>query len=130
MTPAPGALDAAGPGKDLTLPQLIALGVGKAILEGAPSEGILPVQMGRRMLRDVPLAELMEMAPPLMMAANYETMRGILRMEAGDVTGARERFRRALFGDKDKKGRPEDVVFGFPGAHAAYRYLLLTEEKD
>jgi hypothetical protein len=121
---------APGPAKDLDVAQLVALGVGKAVLEQCPTGGGLPYQLEQRIARDLRLAVLFQMVQPLHTAANYETLRGVMKLEAGDIPGAQERFRQVLFNDKDKKGKREDVVLEFRGADAAYRYLRLTEEKE
>jgi tetratricopeptide (TPR) repeat protein len=118
-----------GPAKDLNVAQLLAVGIARTIAEQMPADGPLGFQMGRRLIRDFRLARMMELPHPLLLAANYETLRGILRAEAGDIRGAQQHFREALFADKDRKGTAEDIV-EFPGANAAYRYLRMTEEKD
>jgi tetratricopeptide (TPR) repeat protein len=119
-----------GPAKDLNVAQLLAVGIARAIAEQMPVDGPVGMQLARRLVRDFRLARMMEIPPPLLLAANYETLRGIMRVEAGDIRGAQQHFREALFADKDKKGRAEDIVVEFPGANAAYRYLRMTEEKD
>jgi tetratricopeptide (TPR) repeat protein len=119
-----------GPAKDLDIPQLLSVGIARTILAQVPADGVLPFQVVRRMERDLLLSQLLGMVPPLHQAAGYEALRGILKLEAGDVSGAQQNFRQALFADKDKKGTPADVVLDFPGAQMAYRYLHLTEEKE
>src|SRR5262249_324101 len=51
--------EAPGSAKEFNIPQLMSVGVAKAILEGAPAQGPLGYQATRRMLRDLPLGELM-----------------------------------------------------------------------
>jgi tetratricopeptide (TPR) repeat protein len=119
-----------GPAKDLNIAQLLAVGVAEAIAEQARTDGILAMRAGWRMMRDLRLAAMMPMRMPLFLAGDYETLRGVLKLEAGDVGAAQEHFRQALFADKTRKGKPEDIVAEFPAAIAAYRYLYMTEKKE
>jgi hypothetical protein len=118
-----------GVSKDLSSRQLMAAGVAKLIADYAPQHGPAAWLAVRRLQREPRLVPLLGMAVPLQAAADYEALRGVLRLEAGDVPGAEGHFRQALFADKDKKG-DADIALDFPGLPVAYRYLMMIERKE
>jgi len=116
--------------KDLTLRELIALGVARLVGDAMPNRGPVTWLLGQRLDRDRRLGTLRQMVGPLQMAADYDTLRGLLKLESGDIHGAEQSFRQAIFADKDKKGQPRDIVFEFTGLPVAFQYLRLIEQKE
>jgi hypothetical protein len=119
-----------GAAKDLDLYHLLAVAVAKIIADNMPTHAPVELLLRSRLERTQRLARLSQMAAPLQLIAQYETVRGILMVEAGDIGGARKRFQKALFADENKQGSPADIVLDFPGLRAAYRYLNMLEEKE
>jgi hypothetical protein len=120
--------DKPGPAKELDLRQLIAAGLVKSIAEHAPVHGPVVELLQRRGEQQKHLQLLDQMVAPFSAAANYETLRGILKTEAGDIPGAAKNFRRALYFDQDsKQARP---ALDFAGLPLALRYLQLIEQKE
>jgi hypothetical protein len=121
-----------GPAKDLNLRQLIALGVGRVMLESAPSErGPVSWLLVRFLQKNRPFQAALDIAQPVQVAAGHETLRGVLRLECGDIEGARKIFREVLLGpDNEGKPLPDENGFDAPGPPPAYHYLKMIEGKE
>jgi tetratricopeptide (TPR) repeat protein len=115
---------------DLTFSQLAAMQVAKMIAERPPEPGPavwLLVEELARMKRSVSLSQL---GSPLAGAADFETLRGLLKVETGDIDGAKAHFRKALFADEKQKKLDAPVAHDSPGLLIAYHYLRAIEKKD
>jgi hypothetical protein len=121
-----------GPCKDLGAQELLVVGVGKVVAQGIPQDGPVGWLVMRRLEHAALWASLREMTAPLQFASDYETLRGILKVETGDIRGAEEHFRRALFAHDPKektKGEPRTDC-DFPGRPAADHYLKLIKGRE
>jgi tetratricopeptide (TPR) repeat protein len=114
------------PDRDL-LRQSIAAHVAKAIADQAPQGGPVAGLLWPRLQQQQQLAMARHLANHLQMWATYETLRGILKLETGDVGGAKDHFQHVLFGDKKPKGAEAKTVIDFPGMPVAYRYLEVSD---
>jgi tetratricopeptide (TPR) repeat protein len=105
--------------------ELAALDVSKFLLYHMPDTGpplVYPRARRRQMAMEMPGL----LSYPLQQQANFEALRGLLAIEAGDREAARRHFREALFrGSEQRK-----VTMDFGGLPAAARYLELIESND
>jgi hypothetical protein len=121
-----------GPCKDLGPQELLAVGVGKVIAQNMPQDGPVGWLVMRRLEHAALWASLREMIMPLQFASDYETLRGILKLETGDIRGAGEHFRKALFAHDPKEKTKDEprTDFDFPGRPAADHYLKLIKGRE
>jgi hypothetical protein len=122
----------AGQGKDLSLRQLLAVGVAKLVADELPQGAPVAWLLSRRIVRDQRLGQLAAMAGPLSVWCDLETLRGVLLAEAGHLDAAKKHFRVALFGEFNwENANMDDLpVIDFPGLALAYRYLHVMEKKE
>jgi len=119
-----------GEAKDLDLRPLMALSVARILVENVPVHGPAAWLALHRMLSADRLRLASQLAGPLQNAADYETIRGILKLESGHVPEAEKHFRKALFGNEAEKAHDAQIVLDFPGVLAAFRYLQMIEKKE
>jgi hypothetical protein len=100
-----------GPGKGLTPRQLAAAGVAKTVMDMTPHSAPVAWLMLQRMLPRERFGLIQRAVEPLLREADYNTVRGLLAVEVGDIPRAKRLFREALYADKDYKD-PPDAIFG------------------
>ncbi len=115
---------------DLTLPQLNAVGVARLLGDSPPQFGPAVMLLQRHLEHQRRVGLLAGMAAPLQKAADYETLRGVLRLETGDIPAAEQAFRQALFAGKGKRGERQEIVFDFTALPVAYQYLRMIETPE
>ncbi len=115
--------------KDLNLRQLLALSVARALAERVPHPAPAAWLLWDRMGADGRLGNILGLSgQTFQVAAAFETVRGLLDLESGDVGAAKERFRHVLYGDKDKKSAA--VVLDSPGRPVASHYLKILDDGE
>jgi hypothetical protein len=113
------------PGPDLPLHTLAALAFAQALVSQLPQPAPVGWLLVRRSEREQIFLELGNMVLPLRQQADFEVLRGVLAVEAGDVARAREHFRQALYAGTDA----DAPVLDFGGRPLAEGYLQLIERK-
>ncbi len=122
--------DDAGPAKDLDLHQLTAIALAQAIAENAPEHGPAVWLLVQRLLGIKRLTALPQMVRPLAVASDFEIMRGLLKVETGDIAGAKRHLCKALYGQEEPADLGTAFVLDFPGVGIGYRYLKALEKKE
>ena len=98
-----------------------------------PTPGPVAGLIGNRILRLIRQDEIKTVMAPLYLKSEYETLRGLLKLETGDIAGARQHFHQALFANKTFAGRePEvrDIIYPFSGLPMALRYMQMIDKKE
>ncbi len=122
--------DEPGPAKDLKLPQLVVGAVAELIAEYAPRQGPVMWLLLLRLEEIRREGRLSQMAKPLEAAADFETLRGLLKIETGNIAEAKQHLRKALYGKEDQANLDAPIVLNFPGVLVANRYLRAMEKKE
>ncbi len=101
-----------GPRTPTAVGDEVAAVVGKSVLDGFPSGG----QLNQHSWQTLSLADLQnrvsEIARTLILRANMSTLRGLVALEAGNTTRAREAFTEALVHTPNHRGGGGQVDFG------------------
>jgi tetratricopeptide (TPR) repeat protein len=126
--------DKPGPAKELSLRRLLAVSVAQMIADSSdfePGPGPVAWVLMRRKMQFVDRFGVMdEIAKPVRLAADYEMLRGLLKIESGHIAEAQEHLSQALFDKKDEKTSNKRSPFVFTGMPIAYRYLQLIEQRE
>jgi tetratricopeptide (TPR) repeat protein len=119
-----------GPVTELTFRQLAALEVVKAIAERPTTPAPVMLLLLEQLARIKRAQLLGQVGGPLAGVCDYEALRGILKLETGDVEGAKKHLRQALYFHDDQADLGAPVVLDFPGGFLAYQYLREVEKKE
>ncbi len=116
------------PKQNLGPREVSALLVAQATMKYIPEVGVPNLSLLRQPWELGELRVLVErVMVPLRQQAEYQMMRGILALEAGDREAARKLFRQSMYGDDPDRNTPLMV---YPGIIAAYRCLELMDGKE
>jgi tetratricopeptide (TPR) repeat protein len=112
----------------LGLREISAVVVGLSLTKHIPEVGVPNLPLLRQPWELAEVRMQVDMATvPLRQQAEFEMLRGILALEAGDRDAARKYFRQSLYGDDPDRKTP---AMSFPGVIGAVRSLEMMEGRE